>query len=245
MASLPEGCQVETWSKMAPSMKILEVVGLTAHVGSTRVLDALSFTLEEGEILALCGPPGAGKSACLRCLGGTLEAESGRLIFDGREVTGLGPRELAQQGLVRVGELPSPPWSLTVAEAVALALRWPRLGRGAAVVAKWPTARVRTRVHALLERVGLSAHAGRRRDALDAGAMGRLDLAQALALRPRLLMLDEPMGRLPAEDRPAAARLLGEIRAQGVSVLLTEREPALAKAVADRVERLERGAVVS
>ncbi len=58
-------------------------------------------------------------------------------------------------------------------------------------------------------------------------------------------MLDEPMGRLPAEDRPAAARLLGEIRAQGVSVLLTEREPALAKAVADRVERLERGAVVS
>ena len=92
MASLPEGCQVETWSKMAPSMKILEVVGLTAHVGSTRVLDALSFTLEEGEILALCGPPGAGKSACLRCLGGTLEAESGRLIFDGREVTGLGPR---------------------------------------------------------------------------------------------------------------------------------------------------------
>src|SRR6185295_9885524 len=222
-------------------MKILEVVGLTAHVGSTQLLDALSFTLEEGQILALCGPPGAGKTACLRCLGGSLAAESGRLIFDGREVTGLGPRELAQQGLVRAGELPWSPWSLTVAVAV----RWPRLGRGAAVLAKWPNARVRTRVAALLERVGLAAEARRRRDALDAGAMGRLDLAQALALRPRLLLLDEPLGRLPVDDRPATARLIGEIRAQGVSVLLTEREPALAKAVADRVEMMERGAVIS
>ena len=226
-------------------MKILEVVGLTARVGSAQALDALSFTLEEGEILALCGPPGAGKSACLRCLGGTLEAESGRLIFDGREVTGLGPRELAQQGLVRAGELPSPPWSLTVAEAVALALRWPRVGRAAPVLAKWPNARIRTRVAALLERVGLSAQARRRRDDLGAGARARLDLAQALALRPRLLLLDEPLGRLPVDDRSAAARLIGEIRAQGVSVLLTECEPTVAKAVADRVELMERGAVIS
>ena len=111
-------------------MKILEVVGLTCRVGAVIVLDALSFTLEEGEILALCGSAGAGKTACLRCLGGSLPAESGRLIFDGREVTGLGPRELAQQGLVRASQLPSPPWPLTVADAVALAVRWPRLGRG-------------------------------------------------------------------------------------------------------------------
>jgi branched-chain amino acid transport system ATP-binding protein len=226
-------------------VKILEVVGLTAHVGTTTVLDALSFTLEEGEILALCGPAGAGKTACLRCLGGALPAESGRLIFDGREITGLGPRELAQQGLVRAGDLPSPPWPLTVAEAVALALRWPRLGRVAVVLAKWPDARARTRVAALLDRVGLAPDARRRRDGLGAAAMGRLGLAQALALRPRLLLLDEPLGRLPLDDRPATARLIGEIRAQGVSVLLTERDPAVAKAVADRVERMERGAVVS
>jgi len=226
-------------------MKILEVVGLTCHVGTTAVLDALSFTLEEGEILAVCGPAGAGKTACLRCLGGALPADSGRLIFDGREVTGLGPRELAQQGLVRAGELPSPPWPLTVAQAVALALRWPQLGTAAAVLAAaWPNARARTRVAALLDRVGLSADARRRRDGLPAAAMGRLGLAQALAQRPRLLLLDEPLGRLPADDRPAAARLIDEIRAQGVSVLLTEREPAVAKTVADRVARLERGAVI-
>lgn len=226
-------------------MKILEVVGLTCHVGAIAVLDALSFTLEEGEILALCGPAGAGKTACLRCLGGSLPAESGRLIFDGREVTGLGPRELAQQGLVRAGELPSPPWPLTVADAVALAVRWPRLGATAAVLAKWPGARARARVAALLDRVGLSTDARRRRDGLPVAAMGRLALAQALALRPRLLLLDDPLGRLPVDDRPAVARLIGELRAQGVSILLTEREPAVAKAVADRVATLERGAVIA
>lgn len=226
-------------------MKILEVVGLTCRVGTVTVCDALSFTLEEGEILALCGPAGSGKTACLRCLGGSLPAESGRLIFDGREVTGLGPRELAQQGLVRAGELPSPPWPLTVADAVALAVRWPRLGAVAAVLAKWPGARARTRVAALLERVGLSPDARRRRDGLPVAAMGRLALAQALALRPRLLLLDEPLGRLPVDDRPAVARLIGEIRAQGVSILLTEREPAVAKAVADRAATLERGAVIT
>jgi branched-chain amino acid transport system ATP-binding protein len=226
-------------------VKILEVVGLTCHVGAIAVLDALSFTLEEGEILALCGPAGAGKTACLRCLGGSLPAESGRLIFDGREVTGLGPRELAQQGLVRAGELPSPPWPLTVADAVALAVRWPRLGATAAVLAKWPGARARARVAALLDRVGLSTDARRRRDGLPVAAMGRLALAQALALRPRLLLLDDPLGRLPVDDRPAVARLIGELRAQGVSILLTEREPAVAKAVADRVATLERGAVIA
>jgi branched-chain amino acid transport system ATP-binding protein len=226
-------------------VKILEVVGLTCRAGSAVLLDALSFTLEEGEILALCGPPGAGKTACLRCLAGSLPIESGRLIFDGREVTGLGPRELAQQGLVRAGELPSPPWPLTVADSVALALRWPRLGGAAAVLAKWRNARARTRVAALLDRVGLSREARRRRDGLPAAAMGRLALAEALALRPRLLLLDEPLGGLSPDERPAAARLIGEVRVQGVSVLLTEREPAVAKAVADRVAMLERGAVIS
>jgi branched-chain amino acid transport system ATP-binding protein len=225
-------------------VKILEVVGLTSRVGRVAVLDALSFTLEEGEILALCGPPGSGKTACLRCLGGSLPAESGRLIFDGREVTGLGPRELAQQGLVRAGELPSSPWPLTVADAVALAVRWPRLGAVAAVLAKWPGSRARTRAAALLDRVGLATQARRRRDGLPVAARGRLALAQALALRPRLLLLDDPLGRLPADDRPTVARLIGDIRAQGVSVLLTEREPAVAKAVADRVATLERGAVI-
>jgi ABC-type branched-subunit amino acid transport system ATPase component len=223
-------------------MKILEVVGLTG--GVTR-LDALSFTLEEGEILALCGPAGAGKTACLRCLAGAFPIDSGRLILDGREVTGLGPRELAQQGLVHAREIPAPPWSQTSAEAVAAALFWPRLGRLATIRARWPDARVRARVAALLERVGLAGDARARRDELGAAPLARLALAQALALRPRVLLLDEPLGRLPHDDRPGVAGLIAEIRASGVAIVLTEREPSVAKTVADRSAVIDRGAVIA
>ncbi|HUM16910.1 MAG TPA: ATP-binding cassette domain-containing protein [Candidatus Nitrosotalea sp.] len=226
-------------------MKILEVVGLTCRVGAVTLLDALSFTIEEGEILALCGPAGSGKTAAVHGLSGGVPAESGRLIFDGREVTGLRPRELAQQGLVRGGLVPSPRWSVTIAEIVALAVLWPRLGLVASLTAKWPDARVRSRVAALLERVGLSAHARRRHADLSLIDLARLRLAQALALRPRLLLLDEPLGVLPPDDRPAIAALISEIRAFGATVLVTEREPAVAKTVADRVAVLARGALVA
>jgi branched-chain amino acid transport system ATP-binding protein len=226
-------------------MKILEVVGLTCRVGGVALVDALSFTVEDGEILALCGPARSGKTAAVLCLSGSVPAESGRLIFDGREVTGLRPRELAQQGLVRGGLVPTPPWSATVAELVALAVRWPRLGLAASLLAKWPDARVRSRVAALLERVGLADRARQHRGDLLMAELARLRLGQALALRPRLLLLDEPLGALPPDDRPAVATLIAEIRAAGTTVLLTEREPAVAKAVADRIALLARGALVA
>jgi branched-chain amino acid transport system ATP-binding protein len=226
-------------------MKILEVVGLTCRVGAVALVDALSFTLEEGEILSLCGQPRSGKTASILCLSGSVPAESGRLIFDGREVTGLRPVELAQLGLVRCGLVPTPPWSATVAELVALAVLWPRLGLVETLLAKWPDTRVRSRAAALLDRVGLSGQARHRRGDLSLVDHTRLRVAQALALRPRLLMLDEPLGVLPPDDRPAVAALISEIRAAGTSILLTERDPALAKTVADRVAMLARGALVA
>lgn len=225
-------------------MRILEVVGLTCRVGGVPVLDALSFTVREGEIFALCGPAGAGKTLGLRCLAGSLPAESGRLIYDGREITGADPRELARQGLVRVGEIPTPPWPLTVREAVTLARRWPRWGALTALLARWTGARGRTAAGAVLERVGLAGAAARWRDELSAAELARLELAQALSLTPRLLLLDSPLGRLPSGERPAVAALIHGIRAAGATVVLAEREPAVAEGVADRVATLERGALV-
>jgi branched-chain amino acid transport system ATP-binding protein len=200
--------------------------------------------VREGEIFALCGPAGAGKTLGLRCLAGSLPAESGRLIYDGREVTGADPRALARQGLIRVGEIPTPPWPLTVLDAITLARRWPRWGALTALLARWTGGRGRERAAALLERVGLAPDARRRRDELAAAELARLELAQALALAPRLLLLDSPLGRLPAEDRPAVAALIGDIRASGATVLLAEREPAIAETVADRVATLAHGALV-
>jgi ABC-type branched-subunit amino acid transport system ATPase component len=225
-------------------MRILEVVGLTCRVGGVAVLDALSFTVEEGEIFALCGPTGAGKTVGLRCLVGSLPFESGRLIYDGREITGTDPRELARRGLVRIGEISMPPWSLAVPEAITLARLWPRWGPLSAALARWPGARGRARDAARLERVGLTVDVRRRRADLSVAELARLELAQALALEPRVLLLDGPLGRLPLEDRPAMAALIASLRASGTTIVLTEREPAVAEAVADRVATLDRGALV-
>jgi ABC-type branched-subunit amino acid transport system ATPase component len=229
---------------MATRVRILEVVGLTCRVGGVAVLDPLSFTVEEGEIFALCGAAGAGKTVGLRCLTGSLPFESGRLIYDGREITGIDPRELARRGLVRINEISTPPWSLAVSEAITLARLWPRWGSFSAALARWPGARGGARDAAVLGRVGLAADARRRRDVLSAGGLARLELAQALALEPRLLLLDSPLGRLPLEDRPGVATLIASIRASGTTVVLTEREPGVAEAVADRVATLDRGALV-
>lgn len=113
------------------------------------------------------------------------------------------------------------------------------------LLAKWPDARAHARVAALLDRVGLAAESRRHRDVLPAAALARLDLAQALALRPRVLLLDEPLGRLPLDDRLGMATLIGAIRASGVTIVLTEREPAVAKTVADRVAMLEHGTLIA
>ena len=112
------------------------------------------------------------------------------------------------------------------------------------MVARWPGAEGRARDTALLERVGLAADARRRRDTLSMAELARLELAQALALAPRLLLLDDPLGRLPVEDRAGIAALIAELRAAGATILLTEREAAVAEAVADRVATLDRGALV-
>lgn len=226
-------------------MKILEVVGLTSRVAGVTVLDALSFTLEEGESLGLCGLEGAGKTACLRCLSGSRRAESGRVIFDGREVTGERPRTLARLGMAGVLDFPAPPWPFTAAEQVALALGWRRYGALAPLVATWPGPGTRGRALALLNRVGLAADAARPAARLPADRLKRLELAQALALEPRLLLLDEPLGALPREARPEMARLIAGLRAEGLSIVLAEWHPAVVEALVDRVTVLDRGALIA
>ncbi len=225
-------------------MRILEVVGLTCRVGGIPLLDALSFTVEEGEIFALCGPAGAGKTVGLRCLTGSLPFESGRLIYDGREITGTDPRERARLGLVRVGEISTPPWSLTVMGAITLARRWPRWGPLSAVVARWPGADGRARDAAAAR----ARRARRRRAAAARRAVG--GRARPARAGPGPGPVAAPAApRRPARP-PAGGRSPGRGRADRRAarrrrhVVLTEREPAVAEAVADRVATLDHGALV-
>jgi branched-chain amino acid transport system ATP-binding protein len=226
-------------------MRLLEVVGLTKRFRGCLVLDGVSFTAEEGQILGLFGPNGAGKTTCFHCVSGFATPDSGRVIFDGREVTGQSPHELARLGIARTFQIARPFRELTVAENVLVALNHRHPRTPAALLGARRPALARERALDVLDRVGLSAHAGDRAGSLALPKLKRLELARALALEPRLVLLDEPLGGLSAAEVRSAISLIGDLRARGLTVVLVEHHMRAAMAIVDRAVVLDHGALVA
>jgi branched-chain amino acid transport system ATP-binding protein len=226
-------------------MRILEVVGLTKRFWGLTALDALSFTVEEGQILGLFGPNGAGKTTCFHCLSGFTVPDSGRVIFDGRDITGESPRRLARAGIGRTFQIVKPFRALTAAENVMVALGQRHYGRLAVLARSWHGRATRRRALELLEQVGLSAEADRKAGRLSLGMLRRLEVARALALEPRLMLLDEPLGGLSHEEMSATARLIADLRAWGLTLILAERQMRVAMTLVDRAVVLDHGALIA
>ncbi len=226
-------------------MRILEVVGLTKRFAGLTALDTVSFTAEEGEILGLFGPNGAGKTTCFHCLSGFAAPDGGRVIFDGHEITGEPPHRLARVGIGRTFQIVKPFRNLTAAENVAVALGHRYYGGLAAAAGGWQGPGTRRRALAVLERVGLEAQADRKAGLLPLGMLKRLELARALALEPRLMLLDEPLGGLSPEEMRATSELIAGLRAQGLTIVLVEHQMRVAMSLADRVVVLDHGALIA
>jgi ABC-type branched-subunit amino acid transport system ATPase component len=226
-------------------MRILEVVGLTKRFGGRVALDAVSFTAEEGQILALFGPRGAGKTTCGHCLSGVIPPDTGRLIFDGREMTGGNRHHLARAGLARTFQVAQIFPRLTAADNVALALGRHRFGPLAVVLRAWRRASRRPHALAILTRAGLADAADRPAGLLPLGMQKRLEIARALAGRPRLILLDEPFGGLSDAETPAMTDLIATLRGEGLTVVLIGHRMDAAMGLADRAVVLDRGMVIA
>jgi ABC-type branched-subunit amino acid transport system ATPase component len=226
-------------------MRILEVVSLTRRFAGRTALDAVSFTAEEGETLGLFGPAGAGKTTCLDCLTGALRPDAGRVILDGREITGETAHRIARAGMARTFQRARPFRGLSALANVAVALG----GRGpwalAAALGLRPGPVTRASAQALLDRAGLAPHAGRRAGDLSPALLKRLEIARALALAPRLVLLDEPFGGLADDEARGLAELIRSLRAGGLTVVIAERDAHAPMDLVDRVVVLDRGAVVA
>ena len=162
---------------------LLSVSGLSKHYGGVRAIDELAFSLPRGAVLGIIGPNGAGKSTLIGLLGGALRATAGSIYFDGADVTGRPAAERARLGIGRTYQIPRPFLDLSVREnllAGQYALQ-PLIARRAALQAS----------DAILERTGLADVAELPARALPLLRRKRLEVARALALRPRLLLLDE------------------------------------------------------
>jgi branched-chain amino acid transport system ATP-binding protein len=218
---------------------MLTVTGLTKQFGGFTAVERVSFELKEGEILGLIGPNGSGKSTTFNLIAGTLRPNAGSIRFQGREIAGQSAARVAHLGIARTFQIPRPFRKLTILENVALAAYYGQAeqpGRSDAFA----------QAKEALEMVGLPSDARSSADGLGAAGLKKLELARALATRPRLLLADESLGGLDHAEMDQAADMLAGIREKrGITIIWVEHIMGVLMRVVDRCVVLDHGEVIA
>jgi branched-chain amino acid transport system ATP-binding protein len=231
-------------SAAGASAPLLSVRGLEKRFGGVVATDRVDLDVERGEIHALIGPNGAGKTTLVAQLGGQLASDRGRIVFDGSDVTALPAHQRARRGLARSFQITRLFRSASVLDNVALAV----LAVSPAAVRAWRPLRRESGIYArarqALDDVDLGARASAPIERLSHGERRALEVAMTLASRPRLMLLDEPMAGMGAEESARMERLVDRLRAM-TTVLLIEHDVDAVFRLADRVSVLVSGRVIA
>ncbi|HEX6706874.1 MAG TPA: ABC transporter ATP-binding protein [Albitalea sp.] len=212
-------------------MNLLDVKHVTKRFGGLVANDDVSFSVERGQIVGLIGPNGAGKTTLFNCIAGYNAPTEGEIRLDGRMVHGLAPEQCARIGIARTFQVARTFTSMTACENVMVG----------ALMLRRNTVLARSKALELLEFVGLARHAERAAGSLTVSEQRRLAVARALALEPKLLLMDEVMAGLnPSEVRDAVDVVL-KIRGQGISCLIVEHVLEGIMPIADRIVVLDYG----
>jgi branched-chain amino acid transport system ATP-binding protein len=221
----------------------LAVEGVSWHAGAVPILTGVTLRVAPGEFVALIGPNGAGKSSLFNVVSGLCKPSAGRVLVGGVDVTGLAPHQRARLGLGRTFQTSAVFASLSVRENVALAVQASRGGS----LRPWRR-RTDREVAAfagdILDRVSLGPRADAIAGALAHGEKRKLEIALLLAAAPRMVLLDEPMAGVSAEDVPALAEVIRGLTADGRGVLMVEHHMEVVLDLADRVAVLHHGALL-
>jgi ABC-type branched-subunit amino acid transport system ATPase component len=220
---------------------VIETRELRRAFGGIVALAGVTLTIGEGERRAIIGPNGAGKTTLFNILTGELEPTSGAVRLAGEDVTGRRPHELARRGLARMyqrNELFDP---LTARENIALALR---ASSGPYRPFTSPAAREVAQADALLERVGLAGQGAAITRALSHGERRQLELALALACRPRVLLLDEPTAGMSPAETELIVQLIGSLE-RSLTIVIVEHDMDVVFRVAGRVTVLHEGRIIA
>ncbi len=226
-------------------MALLEVERLTKEVDGVTALQDVSFDVVEREILGIIGPNGAGKTTLFNCVSGTMAPTAGAIRLAGHSIAGRPAFDIARRGIARTFQIVRPFPALTLTENVLVAMGHARYGSVRASLARFRTAANCEAVDALLDKVGLSARRDSPAATLPLGLKKRLEIARALALRPRLLLLDEPSGGLRHEESHHLLALIRTINAEGVTVVLIEHNMPIVMGVCSRLVVLDHGTKIA
>jgi branched-chain amino acid transport system ATP-binding protein len=231
-------------------MATLAVEDLAVDFGGVAALAGVTFQVRPGTITSLIGPNGAGKTTAFNAITGYLRARRGRVTLDGAALTGLRPCDIAGRGVVRTFQKTSVFPALSVRDNVMIGLHlrgesgWAAILAGRRAVAR-EEARLAAEAETLIGFVGL----GHRRDetagALPYGEQRLVEVAVALAARPRLLLLDEPAAGMTGLEKDRLIDLVRRVREQGVTVLLVEHDMRLVMGISDVVIVLNHGRVIA
>ena len=218
-------------------MALLETRELTRLFGGLAAVSRVDLTVDKGEIVGLIGPNGAGKTTCFNLLTGFLRPTRGSIVFDGEDITGLRPHQIAARGLVRTFQQTTLFQDLTALENVLLGLHLSS-GKGPRQVLfsrrHFPADEI-ARGREVLDFTGLAAHADQLSRNLPHGHQRVLGIAMALAAQPRLLLLDEPVTGMNLDESGRVMDLVKTIRSRGTTILLVEHNM---KAVMGTCERI-------
>ena len=227
-------------------MALLEVSGLTVRFGGLTAVSQLDFAVEEGALVALIGPNGAGKTTAFNVITGVYAPSAGSVRFAGREIGGVLPHKICARGIARTFQNIRLFRALSALDNVRAALQG-AVRNGARDMLRGPAWRERElgseqEARMLLEELGLGAFADSRADSLPYGEQRRLEIARALATRPKLLLLDEPAAGMNPAEKQALRALVARLRhVHGLTIVLIDHDVSFVMNLSERVAVLDHG----
>lgn len=234
---LPEPAQTAIVRPLPTSVPLLEVHGLSKAFRGVQALDQVSLQVRQGEILGLLGPNGSGKSTFINVVSGHYPLTAGRIVFAGQDLTGVPAHRMAQAGIARTYQIPRPFAHMTVLQNVSFVARF----GGAALGEE----EARREAWKWLEFTGLQARAHVLPEDLNLHQRKFLELARALAARPRLVLLDEVLSGLTPGEINEAIELIRRIRDQGSTIVFVEHVMRAVMALTDRIVVLNHGKLIA
>jgi branched-chain amino acid transport system ATP-binding protein len=214
---------------------LLEVRNVKRSFRTTLAVNDVSFAVQSGELLGLIGPNGAGKSTLFNLIAGVIPPSSGEIVFDGKPVTGWKSHDIARIGIARTFQIPKPYRQLSVVENVMLS----------AFLREKSLAGARKLAEATLADVGLADYCGAPASSLTVGLLKRLEVARALAMRPKLVLFDEIMAGLTPTEVGAMTRFVAELPACGITVIWVEHVLYAIMKTATRMVVVNRGKLIA
>ena len=218
---------------------ILHVDNISKRFGGFTAVDNVSIAIRPGERFGLIGPNGSGKTTLINCISGALRNESGRIVFDGEDVSALPAYKRTRRGIARSFQIPRPFKTMTVLENLLVAIDFAAIGHGLDVRQQ------EAEVTAILDKMGLAAKAHVLSSQLSQVELRKMELARAVAARPKLLISDEAMAGLSSSEIDEVLELLIALNKDGITIIMIEHIMHAVMRFSERVLCLEAGTVIA